>query len=67
MIEETRDGISTMLMTATSTASDIHNLQRRLAAAFDDLEKPLVRITHEVSGFHNVLKSTSHTAHTLIY
>ena len=54
-----------MLMIASSTASGVHNLQRRLNVALDDLQKPLVRITDEVSDLHNALKGTSHTTHTL--
>ena len=56
-----------MLVTATSTAGGVHNLQTRLNAALDDLEKPLVRITDEVSGLHNALKGNSHTTHVLTY
>lgn len=64
-MEGANDGISTILMTVTSTAGGVDNLQGRLNAALDDLEKPLVRITDEVSDLHNALKGTSHTTHRL--
>lgn len=50
-----------MLMTATSTAGGVHNLQTKLTAVLDDLGKPVIRITDEVSDLHNALKGASHT------
>ncbi|OQE06082.1 hypothetical protein PENVUL_c020G06499 [Penicillium vulpinum] len=53
-----QDGISMMLLTVTSTAKDVENIQARLRATLIDLERPLVRIADQVSDLHGALKES---------
>ncbi|KAJ5373354.1 hypothetical protein N7517_005360 [Penicillium concentricum] len=57
-VKDIHDGISMMLITVTSTAEGVHNIQARLEATLTDLERPLVRITDQVSDLHGALKES---------
>ncbi|KAJ5150759.1 uncharacterized protein N7500_010948 [Penicillium coprophilum] len=57
-VEDIHDGISTMLLTTTSTAEDVENIRKRLEATLAGLERPLIRITDQVSDLYGALKST---------
>ncbi|GKZ38746.1 hypothetical protein AbraIFM66950_011182 [Aspergillus brasiliensis] len=50
------DGISMMLLTVTSAANGVDNMETRLDQALADLDKPLVRISNDVSDLHNALQ-----------
>ncbi|KAJ5737061.1 ankyrin repeat-containing domain protein [Penicillium malachiteum] len=55
-VESLHDDISTMFVTLTSAANGVDNLKARLDDAFDDLDKPLVRIGDQVTDLHGAFK-----------
>ncbi|KAJ5611907.1 ankyrin repeat-containing domain protein [Penicillium herquei] len=55
-VEIMRDDISSMFLTLVSTANGVNNLETRLNNAFDDLDKPLVRIGDQLADLHGALE-----------
>ena len=61
-MEGIHDNVTKMLITVNATDHDVENLQTRLSAAFDDLQRPMIRIADGVSDLHDVLKGNDSKA-----
>lgn len=57
-MEDIQGKISTMLLTVSSAADGIGNIQPRLKDALLDLEQPLLRMSDQVSELRDALKGT---------